>query len=143
MKILVAEDEDSILFVLELFLKKWGYEVVGASSGTEAWESLQQEEAPAMMILDWKMPGLEGVEICRELRQRAGALRPYIVILTAQSQKADSRAGLEAGADAYSVKPFYPQELQESLEEGRRRIEYEEAAASRKDAAVGAPAENS
>lgn len=123
MKILAAEDEPGILFVLEMFLKKWGYEVISACNGAEAWQILQEEGAPRLAILDWMMPGMQGVEICREVRKRTEQPKVYILLLTAKAQKEDILAGLKAGADDYLTKPFEPEELRLHLEIGCRMIE--------------------
>lgn len=122
-KVLVAEDEPSILFVLEMFLKKWGYDVISACNGAEAWQILQEEGAPRLAILDWMMPCMQGVEICREVRKRTEQPKVYILLLTAKAQKADILAGLGAGADDYMTKPFDPEELRLCLEAGCRMIE--------------------
>ena len=126
MKILVADDEPSILFLLTMFLKKWGYEVIAADNGTEAWQVLQQEDAPRLAILDSKMPGIEGVAICREIRKRTEQPYVYIMLLTAQAQKADIQTGLAAGADDYLTKPFEPEDLRTRLLAGRRLLESKE-----------------
>jgi diguanylate cyclase (GGDEF)-like protein len=126
MKVLIAEDDTISRRMLEAFLVKWGYEVVVATQGEEAWTILQGNDTPRMAILDWMMPGKDGVEICRGLRQRKG--RPYIytLLLTARGQKTDIVQGLEAGADDYVTKPFDPFELRARLRAGRRIVELQE-----------------
>src|SRR5437867_2061436 len=111
MRILIAEDEPVQQRLIEKWLAKWGHEVVVASDGTEAWSVLQADNPPMLAILDWMMPGMEGPQICGELRKCVN--RPYIytVLLTAKNEKGDVIAALQAGADDYLAKPFDAQEL--------------------------------
>ena len=115
MRILIADDEPVHLFLLEMFLKKWGYDVVSVDNGHEAWRILDGEYSPRMAILDWEMPGLDGIEICRAVR--SSSVRPYtfILLVTARAQKADVQKGLAAGADDYLTKPYNPEELRRRL----------------------------
>jgi diguanylate cyclase (GGDEF)-like protein len=133
MKILVAEDEVLNRRVLETFLGKWGYDTIIAKDGTEAWQILQQEEAPRLAILDWMMPGLDGVQICRELRKKNNPYYTYIILLTARFQREDIIAGLEAGADDYVTKPFDANELHARMRVGMRIIELHEQLACAQD----------
>ncbi|MBI3667207.1 MAG: diguanylate cyclase [Acidobacteria bacterium] len=123
MRIMIAEDEPVSRHLVERFLVQWGYEVVAVNDGDEAWVLLQQPDAPRLAILDWMMPGKDGVEICREVRKRVAEPYVYIILLTAKSQKADIVAGLEAGADDYLTKPFDPDELRVRLRAGRRILD--------------------
>jgi two-component system, cell cycle response regulator len=125
-KVLIAEDDSISRRMLEAFLVKWGYEVLVAREGEEAWEVLQGNSAPQLAILDWMMPGRDGIDICRALRQRKGRLYTYILLLTARGQKEDIVEGLEAGADDYVTKPFDPYELRARLRAGRRIVELQE-----------------
>lgn len=115
MRILIADDEPTHLFLLEMFLKKWGYEVRSVDSGAEAWRILDGVNSPRMAILDWQLPDLDGVEICRRLRQSPDRPYTYILLLTARAQQADIRKGLDAGADDYLTKPYDPEELQKRI----------------------------
>lgn len=126
MKILIAEDELLSRRVLEASLAKWGYEVVVARDGTEAWTLFEQEDEPRLAVLDWMMPGLDGVEVCRRIRHREARPYVYIVLLTARSQKQDLLRALEAGADDYLTKPFDAEELRARLHVGRRIIELQD-----------------
>jgi diguanylate cyclase (GGDEF)-like protein len=123
MRVLIADDDDVLRHILEATLAKWGYDVVVARNGLEAWRLLQGSDAPKLAILDWIMPGMDGVEVCREIRR--GEDRPYIyvLLLTAKHKKEDVIAGLEAGADDYIAKPFDPQELRVRLRTGRRILD--------------------
>jgi DNA-binding response OmpR family regulator len=111
MRILIAEDDISSRALLKHILAKWGYEVVVTKDGNEAWEALQAEDAPRLAILDWMMPGMDGVEVCRKVRQLDVSNPTYIILLTIRSSKKDIVAGLEAGADDYIGKPYETDEL--------------------------------
>ncbi len=126
MKVLIAEDDSISRRMLEAFLVKWGFEVVVATQGEEAWAILQGNDTPRLAILDWMMPGKDGIELCRSVRQRKGRPYIYILLLTARGQKTDIVQGLEAGADDYVTKPFDPFELRARLRAGRRIVELQE-----------------
>ena len=123
MRILIAEDEPISRHLLEKFLVQWGYEVVAANDGDEAWWTLERDDSPTLAILDWMMPGMDGVQICRELRKRSDRPYVYVLLLTAKTQKQDIIEGLEAGADDYLAKPFDPDELRVRLRAGRRILD--------------------
>ncbi len=126
MKILIAEDDPISRRLLEVTLNKWGYEVVSCPDGSVAWMTLQQPQAPSLAILDWMMPGMDGLEVCREVRQQITEPYIYILLLTAKSQQTDIIAGLEAGADDYLTKPFDSSELRMRLRAGRRILDLQE-----------------
>jgi len=109
MKILIAEDDAVSRLVLERTLVKEGHEVVATEDGSKAWAILEKDESPQFAVLDWMMPGLDGVEICRLIRQ--SHRHTYIILLTAKGCKEDIARGLDAGADDYVVKPFDRHEL--------------------------------
>ncbi len=123
MRILVAEDDAVTRFILDARLSEWGYDVIAAGDGNEAWRELQTEDAPRLAILDWKMPGVDGVELCRRVRRKGGELYTYIILLTAQQDEGDLVTGMEAGADDYITKPFKTGELRVRLRAGRRIID--------------------
>ena len=123
MKILIAEDDPISRRLLEVTLGKWGYEVISCPDGDVAWDTLQQPGAPSLAILDWMMPGMDGLQVCREVRQMMTEPYTYMLLLTAKSQKADIIAGLEAGADDYLTKPFDANELRMRLRAGRRILD--------------------
>jgi phosphoserine phosphatase RsbU/P len=123
MKILIAEDDPVSSCFLEASLEKWGYEVVVASDGVEAWSAFQVAEPPSMAILDWMMPEIDGVEICRRLRAMQSSTPVYVIMLTAKSDKEDVVAGLKAGADDYVTKPFNRHELRARIDVGVRMLE--------------------
>lgn len=125
-RVLIADDSGISRRLLESPLKKWGYEVTVAYDGTQAWEYLEGENAPALAILDWMMPGMTGPEVCSRVRQLGREPYTYILLLTSKSEKEDLIAGMSAGADDYIVKPFDQQELQVRLEAGKRILRLHE-----------------
>jgi sigma-B regulation protein RsbU (phosphoserine phosphatase) len=127
MKILIAEDNLTTRRILESILVKWNYDVVSACDGNEAWEKLQEKDPPKLIILDWMMPGINGVEICRRLRRADPAEPMYIILLTARDDKNDIVEGLGAGADDYIAKPFDKDELRARIDVGRRVVELQTA----------------
>ena len=126
MRILIADDNLVFQTVLRVMLSQWGYEVVVANDGDEAWRLLQSPTGPRLAILDWVMPGLDGLEVCR--RVRAGNPSPYIYILmlTAKTSSEDLVTAMEAGADDYISKPLKSAELRARLRAGFRILELEE-----------------
>ena len=126
MKILVAEDDPVSRRLLEVTLSKWGYEVVACADGQAAWDVLKAPDAPQLVILDWMMPHMDGLQVCKHVRnpdERPAEPYVYIILLTAKSQKTDMVTGLEAGADDYLTKPFDAQELRMRLRAGRRILD--------------------
>ena len=126
MEILIAEDDRPSRRVLEARLAKWGHAVVACIDGGEAWEKLQREDAPRLAILDWMMPVLDGIEVCRMVREMPHANRIYILILTARGEKEDIVAGLKAGANDYVTKPVDEEELQARVQVGVRMVELQD-----------------
>jgi diguanylate cyclase (GGDEF)-like protein len=133
-QILIADDSIVSRHLLEATLRKWGYDVTVACDGVEALEILQQEHAPALAILDWMMPGMTGLEVCRRLRQRSREPYTYILLLTSKSQKEDLIEGMEAGADDYITKPFDQHELQVRLRAGTRLVDLQAELLSAREA---------
>lgn len=123
MKILIADDEAVARRILEKSLQRWGYEVVVASDGLEASQLLRMPDRPNLVLLDWMMPGLNGLELCREIRTINRDSYTYILLLTGKREKKNVIEGLEAGADDYLTKPFDYQELQVRLRTGKRIID--------------------
>ena len=120
MRILIAEDDRVSRAVLEGTLKGWGHEVVIACDGQAAWNLLQQEDAPKLAILDWMMPGMDGVELCRRLRGLQRSEPTYVILLTARHRKEDIVAGLDSGANDFIAKPFDRSELKARTRVGER-----------------------
>src|SRR5687767_5686806 len=98
MKVLIAEDDPVSRRLLQAALIKWGYEVTVTSNGCEAWQALQTRDAPSLLVLDWLMPEMDGVEVCRRARQVPALKSAYILLLTSRGSKEDIVKGLEAGA---------------------------------------------
>jgi two-component system cell cycle response regulator len=122
-KILLAEDSAFARQLLRDSLIAGGYEVVLAEDGERAWHALQGPDAPALALLDWMMPGLDGLEVCRRVRAAAREPYVYIILLTGRERPQDVVEGLAAGADDYLKKPFDNQELQARIRTGRRMVE--------------------
>ncbi len=126
MKVLVADDSATIRALLRSSLKRWGFDaIVEASNGEEAWAHLLAQDAPSLALIDWEMPGVDGVELCRRVRAREeqGSAYTYVLLLTARGGRHDLVAGMEAGADDYVVKPFDEHELRVRMRAGRRIVE--------------------
>jgi len=121
MRVLIADDEPVSRRLLELSLRRWGYEVSVASDGLEVSKLLREPDAPKLVVLDWLMPGMDGVQVCREIRERQhDESYTYVLLLTSKRAKDDVVEGLESGADDYLTKPFDPHELKVRLRTGRR-----------------------
>lgn len=131
MKILLADDDDVTRMKLTAALTRFGYEVLSAADGEAAWEVLQQPDAPRLALLDWMMPGLAGVEVCRRVRALAGPRPPYLILLTGRQDTESVVTGLHAGADDYVSKPFQMDELRARLDVGVRVIDMQERLAER------------
>ena len=131
MKTLIAEDDVTSRMLLERLLVKWGYEMVVTCDGDQAWQVLQAEDAPRLAILDWMMPGLDGVEVCRKVREQETRVPTYIIILTIRDSKKDIIEGLEAGANDYIAKPFHNDELRMRIAVAHRVVELQAALAGR------------
>jgi len=127
MKVLLADDDPIPRRMVESLLRRRGYEVVVAGNGAEAWQILQAEDSPKLAILDWLMPEMDGVEVCRRVRERTNIPYVYILVLTGKDRTEDLIEAMEAGADDYLTKPFHPHELQARLRAGRRVLELESA----------------
>ena len=126
MKILIADDEPVSRRMLHSLLEKWGFEVLSAEDGNAALETLRPTDAPRMALLDWMMPGQNGVDVCRALRKQRPQPYTYILLLTAKDAKESVVEGLESGADDYLTKPFNPQELKARIRVGLRVLELED-----------------
>ncbi len=120
--ILIAEDDRISRRLLEATLVKWGYRVIAVTDGVEALRVLQGEDAPSLAILDWMMPGMEGPEVCRRVRELPHRPYTYIVLLTARTQQGDLLRGLKSGADGYLTKPFDAEELRVRIHVGERIV---------------------
>ena len=123
MRILIAEDDYISRRFLEATLQKKGYDVKVTSDGNEAWQELKKKSAPQVAVLDWMMPGLDGINVIKKVRKKRGSPYIYVILLTAKGRKEDIAAGLEAGADDYVTKPFDSKELHARVKVGLRMVD--------------------
>lgn len=118
--------------MLSTLLNEWGYEVVEAVDGDSALEALRSEDAPMVAILDWIMPGMNGVDVCRAIREEEENRCAYLILLTMKrTDRGDLVEGLDAGADDYMTKPFDPEELRARVQVGQRCVELQQTLAER------------
>jgi len=110
-RILLVDDDPVSLQLLEATLTKWEYRVLSARDGVEAWNILRRPESPRLVIIDWTMPRMDGLELCRRIRSERDSEYTYVMLLTARTRKEEMLRGLEAGADDYITKPFDPREV--------------------------------
>jgi DNA-binding response OmpR family regulator len=129
-RILVADDDKMGAVMLARSLELWNLEAVVAGDGEEAWRLIQDQRV-TMAILDWMMPGADGLELCRRIRQDETHAHMHVILLTARNDPADVVAGLAAGADDYLVKPFNPDELRARVHVGIRILALQDRLAER------------
>jgi len=125
MRILIAEDDPISCRILTANLTKWGHEVVVTRNGRDAWQALHVQGAPPLAILDRVMPDVDGIEICRQLRQIDSPV--HVILLTSLNRREDLLEGLEAGADDYLTKPLDTHELRVRLQAAGRILELQES----------------
>lgn len=123
MKILIADDDLTTRTILQAIITKWGFQPLLAEDGNAAWEELQQDDPPRILLLDWEMPKLSGLELCQLIRQQTTEDPPYIILLTARSKAEDIAEGLESGANDFIVKPFKNVELKARVNVAKRVIQ--------------------
>lgn len=126
MKVLIADDDPPSRKLLDVILRKSGYEVVAAVDGPEALKCAETLTEPYIAILDWMMPGMSGLQVSASLRQAKTKIRPYVIMLSSKSDKGDIAAALDAGADDYLSKPFDNAELLARLRVASRTLQYQE-----------------
>jgi len=131
MRILIAEDDATSRRLLEALLTKWGYEVVVAATGSQAWELVQAQDAPRLVILDRLMPGMDGIELCKQIRTLNARESFYIILLTTQAGRENIVTGLEAGANDYVCKPYDHSELRARVRVASRVVELQISLAER------------
>lgn len=127
--ILLADDEEPSRQFLSYYLNNWGYTVTLAADGAQAAAVLDGDDAPAIALIDWIMPGMEGPALCRHVRQKADRPFTYLILLTAKTHKDEVAEGLDSGADDYVTKPFDLKELRSRLKVGERMVTLERALA--------------
>ncbi|MDX9753422.1 MAG: response regulator [bacterium] len=125
LKVLIADDSHSTLFMLKNNLLDWGYDVIDVPDGESALEILENGDFPSIALLDWMMPGISGVELCKRIKERNTDHYIYIILLTGKSGMEDIITGLSLGADDFLTKPVYPELLKSRLLVAERILKYE------------------
>jgi len=123
MKLLIAEDDTTSRLILQSVCTKWGYEVTCAEDGQAAWQLIQSSDAPQLMVIDWEMPHMNGIELCQRIREKFNDNPPYIILLTSRSETQYIVEGLKKGANDYIAKPFNNDELQVRISVGKRVLQ--------------------
>ncbi|MFZ2315062.1 MAG: response regulator transcription factor [Gammaproteobacteria bacterium] len=131
-KVLIADDDAPTRILLRAAVSQWGYEMVEAKDGQEAWDIMQKPDSPRLAIIDWQMPKIDGITICERSKKELSHY-PYIILLTQVSGSANLVAALEAGADEFLSKPFNMAELHSRLSIGKRIVEYQTNLIQRKE----------
>lgn len=131
MKVLFAEDNGASRLLLRELLESWGYEVQSCVNGGQAWDALQQPDAPDLILLDWMMPVMDGIDVCRKTRESFNNPPKYIILLTARGAAQDITEGFRAGANDYIVKPFLKDELFARLKAGERVLHFQHSLVQR------------
>lgn len=121
MRVLIADDDRASAAIVGAALSQWGYEVTTVLDGEAAWYQLQTY-SPPLAVLDWMMPGMDGLELCRRVRSDPATVHTHVILLTSREAGADRVAGLDAGADDYLVKPFDREELRARVQVGARVV---------------------
>src|SRR6202050_2891562 len=129
MRILIAEDDVTCQRILGGLVQRWGHEPILANNGLDAWEYLQAVDGPRLALLDWEMPGLNGIDVCRRIRSRTTDHYTYVIILTGRTEPEDAIAALEAGSDDFVLKPFQPHELRARIQAAQRILDLQESLA--------------
>jgi len=125
-KLLIADDSRVSRVILSGITKSWGYELIMVEDGEQAWQVMQQDDAPSLLLLDWEMPKMNGVEVCERVIAQNPENPPYIVLLTSKTGSDAIVEGLSKGASDYLAKPFDRDELKVRLQVGKRMIELQE-----------------
>jgi len=126
-RVLIADDEATSRHLIQATLRGWGFEVLAAVDGVEALRVLKGSNPPEIALLDWMMPGVDGLEVCRRIRAAIPNATTYIILVTARGGLVNVVQGLEAGADDYITKPFDPRELRARLHAGVRIVQLQQA----------------
>jgi sigma-B regulation protein RsbU (phosphoserine phosphatase) len=122
MRILIADDDDVSRLELEALLTRQGHEVAAVADGVQAWDVLQGDDPPRLAVLDWLMGEMDGVDVCRRVRERPGLRNVYLILLTSRGDKEHVLAGLQAGANDYVTKPFDRDELLARVRVGAQMV---------------------
>ena len=130
MKLLLADDDPMFCRLAQKILAR-DYELVLAHDGEQAWQAITTPPIPSLALLNWIMPKLEGLELCRRIRAHQATARAYVLLITAKARTEDIVRGLEAGADDYIVKPFQAAEFRARVQVGARIVRLQDALADR------------
>jgi phosphoserine phosphatase RsbU/P len=130
MKVLIAEDNPTMHRLLAADVRQWGFDPVTVGDGLSAWNRLQAETGPVLCLIDWMMPGMDGINLIRMVRSRTNAPGAYLILLTSKTRKEDLVEGLNAGADDYVSKPFHADELWARIRVGIRSLELQQTLAA-------------
>jgi len=125
MKVLIVEDDPVTKRLLESFLTEWGYDIQVVGDGRAAWEALRDSDAPNLILSDWMMPDMNGVELCKKIRAMKNTDYIYFILLTSKGSRENVIEGLQSGADDFIIKPFNQDELKYRVKIGERIIELE------------------
>ncbi|MBN1499748.1 MAG: response regulator [Spirochaetes bacterium] len=124
MKLLIAEDDNTSREILTAFFSKYGYEVTAVDNGSKALEIMEEPDSPDLVILDWIMPEIDGLEVCRRIRKNKKSQLPYIIMLTIKGNTDDIITALSDGADDYMSKPYDTEELKARVDVGMRLVNF-------------------
>jgi sigma-B regulation protein RsbU (phosphoserine phosphatase) len=131
MQVLIAEDDRVTGEILVRTLERWDHQITLVSDGAQAWQALRTATEPTLAILDWMMPGMDGPDVCRRVRQDRPDANMYLLLVTAREGRSDVVAGLDAGADDYIIKPFDLEELRARVAVGVRVLGLQQKLAER------------
>ena len=131
MRALIADDDPVTAALVAGSVRRWNLEPIVAYDGKAAWEKLCEPDPPLLAILDWMMPEIDGLELCRRLRSRESKTHTYVILLTGRDSSPDRVTGLEAGADDYLVKPFDIHELRARVNIGVRTVSLQQQLSSK------------
>jgi DNA-binding response OmpR family regulator len=134
MRALVADDDPVCRRLLRDLIASWGFDVLTVNDGLEAMDILRRADAPPLVVLDWNMPRMGGVEVCRAVRQRSGGDNTYILLVTASRNREEIMKVVVAGADDYLTKPFEPADLKIRLRTAVRIIHLQQELGARTSA---------
>lgn len=134
-RVLLVEDSPVYQQLISEHLREWGFEVISVTDGLQAWDILQTPSSPNLAVMDWVMPKMDGIEVCRKLRETARAdTYVYTILLTVKNSRGDLLKAMDAGVDDYLAKPFDEFELRARLKVGRRILDLQaELISSRED----------
>jgi phosphoserine phosphatase RsbU/P len=122
MRVLIADDDDVSRCELEALLTRHGHKVVAVADGAHAWDILQADDPPRVAVLDWLMDSMDGIDVCRRVRERPMLRGLYLILLTSRGDKRHVLTGLQAGANDYVTKPFNGEELLARIDVGKQMI---------------------